>query len=297
MRVVSLLPSATETVYALGAGELLVGRSAECDFPAEARQLPVVMRARELDSERSSREIDDRVRRMLSSGESLYDLDLPMLARLRPDVILTQDLCRVCSVTNEEVRAACSAVDLAPEIVTLGPLDLAGVWQSIEEVGRAVGRAAEASRLAEALRSRTNRTPAPSTGSAPSVAVVEWLDPPILSGLWTPDLVLAAGGRPVRLASGDRASRLSWDELTGSSPDLVVLSPCNFDVSRTKRELASPALAARYGDLRPGLGTWVADEAYFSRPGPRLADGVELVRSLLHDQLPNGPMPVERWTA
>jgi iron complex transport system substrate-binding protein len=297
MRVVSLLPSATETVYALGAGELLKGRSAECDYPSRARDLPVVMRARELDNDRPSREIDARVRSMRSSGESLYDLDLELLAALRPEIILTQDLCRVCSVTNEEVVTACAAARISPSIVTLGPTDLDGVIRSVEEIGAAIGHSAEADRLAVSLRARTRGTPPVSGGPSPSVAVVEWLDPPILSGLWTPDMVAAAGGTPVRLVSGDRASRVGWNELAGTSPDLVVLSPCSFTIDRTKRELRTHGLSERFGQLHPRFGTWVADEAYFSRPGPRLADGVELLRSLLRGESPNGPMPVERWTS
>lgn len=295
LRVVSLLPSATEIVHGLGAGTTLVGRSEECDFPPAVRSLPIVMRARAWDSERSSQEIDERVRRVRGVGESLYELDLAQLRILAPEVILTQDLCTVCSVTDTEVVAACRATGIDPAIVTLGPRTLEEVWDSIEVVGAAIGLGERAGRMADSLRSRSIPPTVLGGGKAPLVAIVEWLDPPILAGLWTPDIVAAAGGRPVALDAGVPGLRTTWTDLEKVAPDLVVISPCSFSVDRTRAELATSPIRAQVARLAPRAGIWLADEAHFSRPGPRLAEGMHLVRALLEGRTPNGPLPAERW--
>jgi iron complex transport system substrate-binding protein len=278
MRVVSVLPSATEIVCALGHGTDLVGRSAECDFPPEISQLPVVMRARTWDAERPSREIDERVQRVRGSGESLYELDLERLRELHPELLLTQDLCGVCSVTDREVEAACAATGIEPKIVSLSPRRLAEVWDSVETVGDALGDPAAGQLLAARLRDRARPEPEPMRRR---VAVVEWLDPPILAGLWTTDMMQAAGGEPVGPPPGMPSLRTSWREIGARAPDLLVLSPCSFSVERSLRELSDARLASEVAAVRPSGGIYVADEAYFSRPGPRLAEGVELLRHLL----------------
>lgn len=294
MRILSLLPSATETVCALGRESDLVGRSEECDYPTSVRALPVVMRARTWDSERASREIDDRVRLMRSTGSSLYELDLPKLRTLRPDLILTQDLCGVCSVTDAEVREACSRSGVTPQILSLAPRRLSQVWEDLESIGVAVGEAARGRSLATDCRDRTKRV-ARSRAAGARVAVVEWLDPPILAGLWSPDLVSASGSEPVGPSPGEPGRRTTWEQIEEENPELLILSPCSFSVGRTRRELTRTELLGRVSRLDPHLGIWLADEAYFSRPGPRLADGAELVSSLVESRPPSGPMPVERW--
>ncbi len=294
MRVVSLLPSATETVCTLGQGHRLVGRSEECDYPAEVQRLPVVMHARTLDSSRPSAEIDARVQAVRSSDESLYTLDIPRLAELAPDLILTQDLCRVCSVTDTEVLDACRKARVDPAIVSLTPRRLGDVWDSIETIGAALSAAPAARTLAEELRGRA-RARGPGT-SRPRVAVLEWVDPPILVGLWGPDIIEAGGGAPVLGEGGEPGVRTTWAEIARLAPDLVVVSPCSFGVPRTRREIAgAPEASHVLHALRPRLGVWLADEAYFSRPGPRLIDGVELIRDLLDGRAPRAPMPGERW--
>jgi iron complex transport system substrate-binding protein len=291
MRVVSVLPSATEIVCALGHGKELVGRSAECDFPAEVRPLPVVMRPKVWDADRPSAEIDARVREVRGRKESLYDLDVELLRRLEPDLLLTQDLCSVCSVTDAEVSAACARADVAPRIVSLTPRTLRDVWVSVDTVGRALDDAPAGRDLARRLARRAR--PSGRRGTLGSVAVVEWLDPPILAGLWTPDIVRAGGGRPVGPARGRPGVRTSWPEIAAQRPDLLVLSPCSFSVERSKHELRAHDLRAAVDAVAPRFGTHVADEAYFSRPGPRLADGVDLVRHLLEASSWSPPMPVE----
>lgn len=293
MRVISVLPSATEIVWALGHGGDLVARSSECDYPSEVGTLPVVMRARTLDRDRPSREIDARVRESRRRGESLYELDQELLRELRPDLLLTQDLCRVCSVTEEEVIEACSVAGVHPRVVSLRPTRLSEVWDSVETVGDSLGEPSRGRELANSLRART----APRAPTGQTVAVVEWLDPPILSGLWTPDMVAAAGGIPVGPSVAEPGARTRWSELRALAPDLVVLSPCSFSVERSLRELGDPRIADELRSVEPPLGTFVADEAYFSRPGPRLADGVELLRALLTGTVPSGPMPVMALTS
>lgn len=291
MRVVSVLPSATEIVCALGHGSDLVGRSAECDFPPTVRGLPVVMRPRVWDADRPSREIDARVRAVRSTGASLYELDIERLRQLEPDVILTQDLCGVCSVTEAEVASACAKADVAPLVVSLTPRTLTQVWSTVERIGRVLDDPSAGRELAQRLRARS--APARRPPSAPRVAVVEWLDPPILAGLWTPEIVRAAGGEAVGVRRGRPGVRTDWSAIAAASPDLVVLSPCSFPVERSRAELKDPSLRAAIASVRPPRGTFVADEAYFSRPGPRLADGVDLIRHLLAGATWQPPMPFE----
>lgn len=293
MRIVSLLPSATEIVCALGRRRDLVGRSEECDYPSDVRALPVVMRARTLDSDRSSAEIDDRVRKVRGSMESLYELDLERLRSLAPDLLLTQDLCGVCSVTEDEVADACRQSGIAPRILSLTPRRLEDVWESIERVGEAIGATQRSKQFVRTLRDRSEREP---VGPPYRVAVVEWLDPPILAGLWAPDIIRAAGGEPIGPRAGEPGVRTTWPEIAEAALDLVVLSPCSFSVARSMRELASPSISGHLGNLDPPLGVYVADEAYFSRPGPRLVDGIELLKNL-RDGEATGPMPVSPWVA
>jgi iron complex transport system substrate-binding protein len=289
VRVVSVLPSATEIVCALGHEQQLVGRSAECDFPSSVARLPVVMRPRALDSDRPSREIDERVQAARGRAESLYELDIELLRSLDPDLILTQDLCGVCSVTEAEVATACAKADVAPRIVSLLPRTLDQVWETVATIGRELGDADSGRSLALKLRARSR--PSPRTGPLPRVAIVEWLDPPILAGLWTPDIVRAAGATALGPRRGLTGQRLDWASVARLAPELLVLSPCSFSVARTQRELGDPDLRSAIEAVRPARGVYVADEAYFSRPGPRLADGIDLIRHLLDRSEWTAPMP------
>ena len=280
-------------VVALGGRGQLVGRSEECDFPPEVRSLPVVMRAKTLDREAPAGEIDARVSETRRRGESLYTLDLPLLRSLGPDIILTQDLCGVCSVTEAEVIDACRAVALDPTVISLNPRRLTEVKDSIGRVAAAIGRPEDA----EALQRRFER-PASRAGAKARkrVAVVEWLEPAILAGLWVPDMIELSGGTSVGPSAGEPGQRLDWVDLRRMEPDLVIVSPCSFDVRRTAEELRRSQRTRADLPKAPD-GCWLVDEAYFSRPGPRLADGVELLQRLLrHDSTSDLPMPAERWT-
>jgi len=293
MRVVSVLPSATEIVWAIGHGAELVGRSAECDFPAGVLDLPVVMRARTLDSSDPSAVIDARVSSARSQGNSLYELDIKLLKQLQPELLITQDLCGVCSVTEAEVAEACARAGVAPQVLSLTPRTLENVWASISTVAQALGDRGSGTKLRTSLEERSRISATSSTH--PRVAVVEWVDPPILAGLWTSEIVQSAGGTSIGPAAGIPGERTSWPALATRDPDLLVISPCSFSVPRTLRELADPKIGDGVGRFSPRLGIFVVDEAYFSRPGPRLADGVELIRALIGGQHVHFPMPVEQW--
>ncbi len=294
MRVVSVLPSATEIVCAVGAGAALVGRSEECDYPAAVRELPVVMRAKTLDLESPSREIDARVRRSLEARESLYTIDLGRLAALRPDLMLTQDLCRVCSVTDEEARTACELAGVSPRILSIAPRSLHDVWESVVRIGEAVGRGDAGRSLSRELEARTARD----RGSARDrVLVLEWIDPPIEAGLWTPELIESAGGVPWTSRTNAPAQAVDLEALRSDPPELVVVSPCSFPVTRTARELEGSSLAKTLARLDVPRGVWLADEAHFSRPGPRLTEGRELIANALAGRPPSGRLPVRCWRA
>ncbi len=295
MRIVSLLPSATEIVHALGHGPDLVGRSAECDFPPEVARLPVVMRARVEDRSSGSAEIDARVRAARGRAESLYTLDLPLLTSLRPDLLLTQDLCGVCSVTGEEVERACRAAGIHPRILSLSPTTLGGILDSIRQIGAAVGAEHSARGLVTDLEARQRSVRDHPHVRGKRAVVLEWIDPPILPGLWAPEMLRIAGSAPVSgPAPGAPGRTTSYPALAETAPDLLVISPCSFPVERTLRELSLPRLQRALGSI-PGATIWVADEAYFSRPGPRLWHGLELLADLLDGREPRTPMPRERY--
>ncbi|HEV2166316.1 MAG TPA: cobalamin-binding protein [Thermoplasmata archaeon] len=295
MRIVSLLPSSTEIVCALGAERLLVGRSSECDFPPSVRALPAVMRPKLEDFFRPSSEIDARVRRVRANGESLYALDLGLLRSLRPDLLITQDLCSVCSVTEAEAAAACASAGISPRVVSLSPRTLAEVWASIGLIGASIGHVEEAKALVRSLPGGSPHLR--DGGTPPRVAVVEWVDPPILAGLWANEMIESAGGRSIGPGVGEVGERTSWKEIDLRAPDLVVISPCSFGIERTRRELRKVRLPEAWKGRYPRLGCWLADEAFFSRPGPRLAEGVALIRALAAGSTPSVTLPFERWGA
>jgi iron complex transport system substrate-binding protein len=293
VRVVSLLPSATEMVAELGRVSDLVGRSAECDYPPEVRGLPVVMRAKTLDSDSPSDEIDARVKEARGDGQSLYALDLELLRRLRPELLLTQDLCGVCSVTEAEVAEGCAAAGVEPRILSLTPRRLGDVIESARSIGRALGVEERGAELARRWSAAWNPRQ-PISPRSPRVAVLEWLDPPILAGLWVPEMIARAGARSWKgPAAGAPGLPCRWEELEADPPEALVLSPCSFTVERTQRELGSERLRRATAPLRD-RGWWVADEAHFSRPGPRLGAGIELLRSIVEDGAGRSSLPVDR---
>jgi iron complex transport system substrate-binding protein len=280
VRIVSLLPSATEILFAVGAGDSVVGVTFECDFPPEARSRRVVANTT-LPEGLSPRQIDAEVRARVDAGEDIYRLDAGALADLAPEIVITQDLCAVCAVDVANVEAALDHLGCRARVVTLDPMTLDGVWDSILEVGEVTGRTDEADELVERLRRRLAALTAAVAGRPrPRMAVLEWADPPYSSGHWVPDMVTAAGATPVLGAAGERSRRINWPDVTAAAPDLVVVAPCGYRLADAAGMAADLVAAAV---LPPGTPVWAVDaNAVFVRPGPRLVDGIEALAALAH---------------
>jgi len=286
MRVVSLVPAATEMVFALGAGDQLVAVTHDDDFPAGVRALPRVTRSL-IPSHATAREIDTLVREAGSRGESTFHLDEVALREARPDVILGQTLCAVCAVTLERIPAALAH---EPLVVSLDASSIEGMLEDLRRVGAALGREADASALGNDLRRRMRRTERLAARPRPRVACLEWLDPPFNAGHWVPEQVRLAGGLDVLGTAGERSREIAWDEVRAARPDVVISMPCGWDAVRAARE------AETLGDLDGARLFGVDGAAYFSRPGPRLVDGIELLASILHPDLaapPAGALAIE----
>ena len=278
VRIVSLLPSATEIVYALGLEDHLVGVTGECDEPPRARAEKAVVVTAPDTAGLSPAEIDGRVREQAADGTGLSVLDADGLARLAPDLILTQDLCRVCALPAGEVEQALDRLGCDADVLTLDPHSLEEVLATVLAVGRRTGSDDVAAALVAGLRARLAAVAAAVAGRPrPRVLVVEWVDPPFSAGHWVPDLVTAAGGQPVGLAPGTRSVGTSWTALADARPDLVVVAPCGF-------HLADAVTQAReVVDRLPSVPVWAVDaDGLVVRPGPRLVDGVEALASVLH---------------
>jgi len=281
MRVVSLLPAATEMVAALGALTRLVGVSHECDYPPEARALPRVTRTR-LDPSLPSAEIDRAMAAARRTGTPPVEVDVKLIAHLRPDVILGQSLCEVCAVGEGGLAQLVAALLPTPWVVTLHAHTLDGVLGDIRKVGAALNLEDEADEVVAGLRYRLRRIRQahPPRPTPPSVLILEWLDPPYVAGHWVPELVDIAGGRDAAGRAGERSTARSWRELSALAPDLVVVALCGFDVARAQQELA----AVTDRDARVLLGRRVEfmdGNAYTSRPGPRLVDAAEILARLI----------------
>lgn len=285
--MVSLLPSATEIVYALGLGESLVGVTFECDVPAFARVDCAVVVGGLATGGLTPGEIDALVRDRVASGKDVYTLDERALSGLDPDVILTQDLCRVCAVPSGQVDAALDHLGCHADVLSLDPHSLEDVLASIEAVGVRLDAPARADSLVGSLRARLAVVRRQVTGRRrPRVAVVEWVDPPFCAGHWVPDLVLAAGGEPVAAAPGGRSVETTWDAIIAAHPDLVLVAPCGFRLD------AAVEQAATVTDLIPEIPVWAIDaDGLVVRPGPRLVDGVEAIAAVLHPDAMPAPGP------
>jgi len=290
VKIVSLLPSATEIVFALGLGQDLCGVSFECDYPEAARAVPIVSgTALPVDGSLSASEIDAAVSARVAAGESIYTLDDARVRAIDPDLILAQDLCRVCAVPSGAVEEALDVIGCHAQVVSLDPARLDEVIACIGMVGAVTGTEANADALMESLRARVDGVRRRIRGRhRPRVLVLEWADPPFNAGHWVPDQVDAAGGEPVLAMAGARSRRLTWEEIGRARPEVTIFMPCGFDLTGAVAQ--APALLDR--PEAAGLGRIVAVDAnaYFSRPGPRVVEGVELLEGLLHGS-PGSNMP------
>lgn len=285
-RIVSLLPSATEIVAALGARDRLIGRSHECDFPSSVATLPVCTAAR-IDAAASSAEIDRAVKHALQDALAIYDVFEARLRELAPDIIVTQDQCDVCAVAFADVEAAVAAwTGHTTEIVSLHPDSIAAVYDDIHKVGAAIGVPAHADTVVDDMRQRADVIARQAAAlETPTVACIEWTDPLMAAGNWVPELVALAGGRDVFGTAGSHAPWINWNDLCAADPDVIVFMPCGFDLPRCRREAVLVAERAGWRDLQAVRNgrVYVTDgNAYFNRPGPRLADSLEIMAEILH---------------
>jgi iron complex transport system substrate-binding protein len=304
VRIVSLLPSATEICFALGLGDEVVGRTHECDYPPEALDIPVLTTDVGAIARATSRQINDRVAASIHGGESIYRLDVAALAEADPDLILTQELCEVCAVSYRDVAEAVRLAGTDSEIVSLEPTSIEGIFNSISTVGAMAEAEDEAVGLIEILRERLarieNRVLERRLAGMPPRRVVslEWLDPPFAAGHWVPEQVRRAGGWDLLGNAGEPSVETTWESVRDVEPEMLVLMPCGFDAARSADEWLA---------TRAALPAWVADldavrnteiyavdgSAYFSRPGPRVIDGIALLAEIFDpgeftDDVPDG---------
>ncbi|MCA1688090.1 MAG: cobalamin-binding protein [Actinobacteria bacterium] len=294
MRVASLLPSATEMVHFCGAGDALVGVTHECDYPPGVERLPRLTSSK-IDQNMTSAEIDAAIGEHLTDTGSIYALDAKLLEELAPDLIITQGLCEVCAVSTSLVEEAASGLEV--RIFSLNPTSLREVLDDTVAVGEALGREEETRAKVAALEERLARVREAVAGlPRPRVACIEWLDPPFSAGHWVPEMVRIAGGEEVLAGPGEPSARLSWEEIFEASPEVLVLMPCGFGARRTVEEAhrVLPGLSG-WDDL-PAVENrrvWAVDaNSYFSRPAPRLVEGVEILARILHPEVfPEAPEP------
>ena len=276
-RIVSFLPAATEIVDALGAGAELVGRSHECDFPAGVERLPVVSRPALALEGASPGEIDVMVAERLRQGESLYQVDELLLRELKPDLILTQDLCQVCAPSGNELVRAVRDLPGNPKVLRLTPRSVAEIEANILEVGEAIGRKPAAERLVAEQRARIEKVRSAVAGApVRRVVFLEWIEPFFSAGHWTPEMIALAGGTDPLGRPGEDSVRVSWADVLESEPEILIVAPCGYRLAR----------AVDLGSTLPsvsGAQVYAVDaNAYFARPGPRVAEGVELLAHLFH---------------
>jgi iron complex transport system substrate-binding protein len=296
MKILSLLPSATEIVYALGLEDDLVGVTCDCDYPPEAAQKPLISRTvLPVDDASPPGEIDRLVTEQMDRGEALYTIDSEAVAEIQPDMILAQDLCRVCAVPSGQVEDALAKIGCQAEVLSLDPSTLDDVIEGITEVGSRTGRDEKAAQLVAGLRARVAAVEAATRGLArPATLALEWLDPPFVGGHWVPEMIERAGGRALIAEAGRPSRRIEWDEIAAAGPEVVVFIPCGYGLGQALEQarglLTVPEIATSPAGLE---GRVLAADAssYFSRPGPRLISGLEALAWALHPEALGPPPP------
>ena len=298
MRVASLLPSATELLFAIGAGPDVVGVTHECDWPPGVAGLPKLTSSLFDHAGAASAEIDRHVRAGVHSGSGLYALDSALLASLQPDLIVTQELCEVCAVSYRQVERAVRELPGEVPILSLEPEGLDDIMETVLVLGRATGHEAGAEALVASMRTRLAAVaglPAVGGGGAgrPGVACLEWTDPVMAGGHWVPELVRLAGGDDLLGAEGARSAEVAWEDVVAAAPDVMVLMPCGFGLERSLACAAEVTSRPGFGSLpcaRSGRVAAVDGSSYFNRPGPRIVDGLEILAAILR-AAPDGPLP------
>jgi len=293
MRVVSLLPSATEILFALGLDREIVGVSHECDFPPRARTKNVVIHSR-IDKDAGPLEIDRQVRDYVARGESLCAVDSEALQELAPDLIVTQDLCHVCAASPDDLATALAKFDARPEVLCLNPQDLGDVWRDILWVGEEIGRGWQAEKLLQEIGEKLGALQeqieaAPSAHEAPPrVAFLEWLQPIYVGGHWVPEMIELAGGLDVFGTKKTPSFRVTIEEVIDAAPDVVLVAPCGYTAQQATEEFRGMKLPDGWQDIpavRNGQVYALEANSYFSRPGPRLVTGLEILAKVLHPRV------------
>ena len=289
-RIVSLLPSATEIVCALGFEAQVVGRSHECDFPHSVLRIPALTEPK-FDPEGSSAEIDQRVKKIVGDALSVYRVDAARLRELRPDVIVTQSQCEVCAVSERDVEAAVAEwLGARPRIVSLAPYGLDDIFTDMERVADALGARRRGAELVERLRARLAQIADQARGAPekPRIATIEWIDPLMAAGNWMPTLVEMAGGANLFGKAGDHSPWMKFDELAATDPDVILISPCGFSMNRAAQDLPALTNRAEWDGLKAvrTRRVFIADgNQYFNRPGPRIAESLEILAEIAHPEL------------
>lgn len=289
MRIVSLLPSATEILFALGLGDSVVGVTHECDYPPEAAKKPALIRPR-VDRKGSPAEIDRQVLDLVERGESIYAVDAELLASLAPDLIVTQDLCHVCAASPDDLATALTRLPKQPRVLSLTPHSLADGWDDIRRVAEASGRKREGQALAMTLRQGVAAIEMKVAAAAtkPRVVCLEWLDPFYVGGHWVPEMVAKAGGEDVLGRAGQPSFRVTAEQVATSGAEILSVMPCGYNLARASQESSAFRFPENWNDV-PAIRekrVFAADaNSYFSRPGPRLADGVASLAHIFHPDL------------
>lgn len=299
--ICSLLPSATEIVFALGLGDRLAAVTHECDFPPEAARLPAITRSTlDYHETRRSHDIHTHISTALHGGSSIYLLDQNLLQRLAPDLILTQELCDVCAVSYETVKRAVRRLQGRATILSLEPTTLQGILDTIRQVGGATGTSARAASLVRELEDQADTIAerARTASGCPRVFAMEWVDPPFTAGHWVPELVRLAGGRDELAREGYPSTQVSWRRVTDYDPEIIVLMPCGFTLGRTLEEFAHVTLPEEWSGLsavRSGRIYAVNGSAYFNRPGPRIILGLQILAEIIHPEVFTRTTPPGAW--
>jgi len=286
-RIVSFLPSATEILYQLGVGDQLVGVTHECDFPDEAKSKPRVIHSSFDPTKMGSKEIDKQVVDLMHSGGDIYLIDEQVLRKANPDLIVAQGLCDVCSPSNKEISKAVSILNNKPEVVILDPHNLDDILAGIMDVAKKIGKISEAENLIGSLRKRIEYVKNKSVKSRPKVLCIEWLDPLFTAGHWVPQMVEIAGGINGISVVGEPSRRMKIGEAVMFDPDIIVLMPCGFQISRTKQEHFKLARNSEWRSLRAtrNNNVYAVDaNSYFSKPGPRTVTGIEILAKIFQPE-------------
>ncbi len=296
MRICSLLPSATEILYALDLGDSVAGVTFECDYPPEARQKPILVDT-VLKHNLTAAEIDREVTEYASQGESIYRIHRGLLESIGADLIVTQELCDVCAISTSHLARTLHGLSSQPEVVTLTPHTLEDVFADVERVGRATDCEQKALHLTRSLRERVERVRSLPRRQAPRVACLEWLAPPYNAGHWVPEMVGIAGGIDGLGVQGDYSTQIEWERLRALNPDGVVVMPCGYNAQAAAEEYRGMEFPRWWSELpavRNGRTYAVNANAYFSRPGPRVVEGIEVLYALLQQDL-SQPLPRDAW--